>query len=57
MTIRLLPAKKQRPGDQLVRNEHERYELEKRKWQSEHPEATPAEYQQAMTAIARRCGV
>lgn len=33
------------------------YELEKRHWISAHPEATPAEYSQAMLEIARRCGV
>lgn len=36
---------------------HQRYELEKRQWQSQHPEATPAEYSTAMLEIARRCGV
>jgi hypothetical protein len=34
-----------------------RYEDEKRRWVDLHPEATSAEYQAAMTAIACRCGV
>lgn len=57
MTIRILPAKKQHYGDQLVRSADERYELEKRQWQSEHPEATPAEYSKAMMELARRLGI
>lgn len=34
-----------------------RYEVEKSMWGSRHPGATPAEYEQAMRAIARACGV
>ena len=33
------------------------YEREKAAWIEGHPEATPAEYQAAMTAIAQRAGV
>lgn len=34
-----------------------RYESEKAAWIAKNPEATPAEYQQAMRAIAQRAGV
>ena len=38
-------------------NAHEHYELEKRIWASQHPEATPAEYSAAILEIARRVGI
>lgn len=34
-----------------------RYEAEKSIWSSSHPGATSAEYEQAMRAIAKMCGV
>ena len=34
-----------------------RYEAEKAAWIARNPEATPAEYQAAMRAIAQRVGV
>jgi hypothetical protein len=34
-----------------------RYEAEKASWQVQHPQATPAEYDQAVREIARVCGV
>lgn len=34
-----------------------RYETAKADWQRRHPNATPAEYQAAMTALARLLGV
>ena len=33
------------------------YEVEKQQWLFKHQDATPAEYEAAMRAIARRCGV
>jgi hypothetical protein len=33
------------------------YENRKRAWAAAHPTATHAEYQQAMTRIAKECGV
>lgn len=33
------------------------YEAEKQRWIAEHPYATPAEYEQAMRAIAERLRV
>ena len=33
------------------------YEVAKSQWIAEHPEATPEEYQAAMTRIAREVGV
>ena len=33
------------------------YEAEKAIWKASNPSATPAEYEQAMRAIARACGV
>ena len=41
-----------RPADRI-----RQYEDQKRRWIDQHPEATPAEYQAAMTAIACRLGV
>lgn len=37
--------------------DYARYEAEKAIWASRNPLATPAEYQQAMSEIARLCGV
>lgn len=34
----------------------QRYETEKSRWISLHPEATHEQYQQAMTQIAKACG-
>lgn len=33
------------------------YEAAKKEWAESHPDATPEEYQRAMTEIARRLGV
>lgn len=33
------------------------YESEKAAWTDAHPEATPREYEVAMQAIAKKCGV
>jgi hypothetical protein len=33
------------------------YEILKQEWIAKHPNATPKEYQNAMMAIARKCGV
>lgn len=34
-----------------------RYEFLKAEWIAKHPNATPAEYQKAMLALAKKCGV
>ena len=34
-----------------------RYEAEKAAWIARNPDATPREYEQAMLAIAQRCGI
>lgn len=34
-----------------------RYEAAKASWRRKHPDATPSEYEQAIAAIARACGV
>jgi len=34
-----------------------RYEREKKAWQQANPKATPHEYQNAIRAIAQRCGI
>ena len=48
-------------GQQFTeRSERQRmddYERRKADWVRSHPEATPQEYQAAMTRIARECGV
>lgn len=36
---------------------YHQYEILKAEWIAKHPDATPQEYQKAMTAIARKCGV
>jgi hypothetical protein len=36
-----------------VRSNYERYEADKAMWSSQHPDATPFEYEQAMLEIAR----
>lgn len=33
------------------------YEFLKQEWIAKNPNATPQQYQKAMTAIARKCGV
>ena len=33
------------------------YEQEKRLWVARHPDATPEQYQVAMTRLAQKCGV
>jgi hypothetical protein len=37
--------------------DHTLYEAEKALWRARHPDATPTEYEHAMRAIARTCGV
>lgn len=47
-------------ADTRIRNtcaNYARYEAEKTIWASGHPSATPSEYEQAIRAIARACGV
>lgn len=36
---------------------YSQYELLKQTWVATHPDSTPQQYQKAMTAIARKCGV
>jgi hypothetical protein len=35
----------------------QRYEREKQRWAAAHPEATPEEYQAAITRLAKECRV
>jgi hypothetical protein len=47
-------------ADTRIRNtcaNYARYEAEKTIWASGHPSATPSEYEHAIRAIARACGV
>lgn len=47
-------------ADARIRNtcaNYARYESEKTIWASGHPAATPSEYEHAIRAIARACGV
>jgi hypothetical protein len=47
-------------ADARIRNtcaNYARFESEKAIWASVHPAATPLEYEQAIRAIARACGV
>ena len=38
-------------------SDHMRYEAAKASWRREHPNAMSSEYEQAIAAIARACGV
>ena len=35
----------------------QQYEAAKRRWQQAHPQASAAEYEQAMARIAKECGL
>lgn len=37
--------------------DYARYEAQKSIWTSQHPDAQPVEYEQAMRGIAKMCGV
>jgi len=37
--------------------DYARYDAQKAAWIAQHPDATPAEYQTAVRAIAKNCGV
>jgi hypothetical protein len=41
-------------GREVAQSGTQRYELEKREWISNHPEATPEEYERAIREIAER---
>lgn len=38
-------------------SDYARYDAQKAAWASQNPDATPAQYQDAMRAIAEACGV